>query len=328
MAHGHRIERSMGPRDFGLLLILSLLWGGSFFFIGVAVRALPPLVIVLLRVCLAATALLSFTWLVGERMPRRRQIWGAFLVMGLLNNVLPFSLIVWGQSHIASGLASILNATTPLFTVVVAHLLTEDEKLSSARLAGLLAGLGGVVLLIGSDALSDVGTEVLAQLAVLAAALSYAFAGVYGRRFARLGVSPLATACGQVSASAVLLLPPVLWIERPWRLPLPAAHVWGAVVALGLVSTAVAYVLYFRLLARAGATNLLLVTFLIPISAILLGSIFLGEILQARHFAGMGLIGLGLAAIDGRPLSLFKKGEPGDRHLDRVHPEKRPRLLS
>ena len=286
--------------DWFLLLALSVLWGGSFFFVGVAVKALPPFTIVLLRVAIAAAALHIVLRLTGVRFPRDFATWQAFFGMGLLNNAIPFSLIVWGQTHIASGLASILNATTPLFTVLVAHVLTSDERLSKGRIAGVLLGLAGVVALIGPQALEGLGADVAAQLAVLGAAISYAFAAIFGRRFKRMGVAPLATAAGQVTASTLLLLPVALLVERPWTLAVPELPVWSAILGLALLSTALAYVLFFRILASAGAVNLMLVTFLIPVSAILLGSAFLEESLGMSDFLGMALIGLGLAAIDGR----------------------------
>ncbi len=290
----------MGRLDWCLLLALSVLWGGSFLFVGIAVRDLPPFTIVLLRVAIAALALNLALRAAGIALPRDGASWRAFLGMGLLNNAIPFSLIVWGQTHIASGLAAILNATTPLFTVLVAHCLTADDRLTRARLAGLLIGFAGVVVLIGPEALRGLGGDVLAQCAVLGAACSYAFAGVFGRRFKRMGIPPLATAAGQVTASSLLLLPLVLLVDRPWTLTLPGATVWGALIGLALLSTALAYVLYFRILAAAGAVNLLLVTFLIPPSAILLGAIVLRETLQATDLLGMALIGGGLVAIDGR----------------------------
>jgi drug/metabolite transporter (DMT)-like permease len=294
------VKSRMGPQDWALLLGLSVLWGGSFLFVGIAVRELPPLTIVALRVAIAALALHGLLRAMGLAFPRGRDVWLAFLGMGILNNAIPFSLIVWGQTQIASGLASILNATTPLWTVLVAHVFTRDERLTPLRLAGVVVGFGGVVGMVGPDALRAPGRDVVAQLAVLAAALSYAFAGVFGRRFKRLGVSPLATATGQVTASSLLLVPLALAVERPWSLPLPGGDTVAAVVGLAILSTALAYILYFRLLASAGATNLLLVTFLIPVSAIALGAVVLGEHLAPKHFAGMALIGLGLACIDGR----------------------------
>lgn len=300
------VNRSMGRVEWLLLIILSILWGGSFFFIGVAVKGLPPFTIVVLRVGFAAIALNLFVLARGLRMPRGKTLLLAYLSMGLLNNVIPFSLIVWGQTHIASGLASVLNATTPFFTIIVAHFLTQDEKMSKERLIGVLIGFVGVVFIIGPEALTDFGTNVFAQLAVLVAAISYAFAGVFGRRFQRLGSAPLLTATGQVTASTVVLLPLALVIDQPWRLPMPSWQVWGAILGLALFSTALAYLIYFRILSTAGATNLLLVTFLIPVSAILLGTLILGEQLEAKHFAGMAFLAVGLAVIDGRILAVLR----------------------
>lgn len=302
-----KLKRTMGAVEWLLLITLSFLWGGSFFFIGVAVRALPPLTIVALRVGLAAIALNVIVRVVGLKVKMNRRLWTAFLVMGLLNNGIPFSLIVWGQTHIASSLASILNATTPLFAVIVAYFLTDDEKMTRWRLAGVVIGLAGVVSMIGPETLRGLGTNVLAQMAVLAAALSYACAGVFGRRFREMDIAPLLTATGQVTASSLLLVPLALAVDRPWTLPLPPLTVWGAVLSQALFSTALAYIIYFRILATAGATNVSLVTFLIPISAILLGTTFLGEQLELKHFIGMGLIGLGLASIDGRPLRWLRR---------------------
>ncbi|MCQ0986831.1 DMT family transporter [Jiella sp. LLJ827] len=282
------------------LIALSILWGGSFFFTEIALGELPVFTLVALRVMLAAAALHVVLRVLGVKMPCDKAVWTAFFAMGFLNNLVPFSLIVWGQTHIASGLASILNATTPLFTVLVAHAVTRDERLTSNRAFGVVTGFLGVVVLIGPSALNSLGTDGLAQLACLAAAFSYALAGVFGRRFRRMGVSPIATATGQVTASATMLVPLALLLDRPWTLAMPGADTIAAILGIALLSTALAYVLYFRLLATAGATNLLLVTFLIPVSAILLGALVLGEVLQPQHFAGMALIGVGLAAIDGR----------------------------
>ncbi len=220
--------------------------------------------------------------------------------MGALNNAFPFSLIFWGQTHIASGLASILNATNSLFTVVIAHLLTDDEKMTGAKVAALLAGIAGVGVLIGPSAFAQPNDGLWGGLACLGAALSYAFAGIYGRRFRTMGVAPLDAAAGQVTTSSLLILPIMLSVEQPWNGALPTVTVWAALAALALLSTALAYVLYFRILAAAGATTLLLVTFLIPVTSILLGAVFLQERLEPRHFAGMALIGLGLMVIDGR----------------------------
>ncbi len=298
------IDRRMGRTEWALLVALSVLWGGSFFFVEVAVRELPPLTVVVARVGLAALALHLLVRALREAMPRAPRIWAAFLGMGLLNNAVPFTLFVWAQTHIPSGLASILNATTPLFTVLVAHLATADERMTANRLAGVAVGFAGVAVMLGGG--RPFGVDVLAELAALAGAFSYALAGVFGRRFRALGVSPLATATGQVTASALLMLPIMLVLDQPWTLPAPGLSTLAALAGLALLSTALGYVIYFRILAQAGATNLLLVTFLIPPSAILLGATVLGERLEPRHFGGMALIAVGLAAIDGRPLERLR----------------------
>jgi drug/metabolite transporter (DMT)-like permease len=301
------VNRTMNPVEWIMLVSLAVLWGGSFFFTGVAIKELPPLTIVVVRVGLAAIILNAVIRAMGSRMPTDGRVWAAFFGMGLLNNVIPFTLIAWGQTHIASGLASILNATTPLWTVMVAHVLSKDEKMTGNRLLGVVVGLLGVVMMIGPEVLTTLGSNTVAQLAVLAAALSYAFAGVFGRRFKQMGVAPMLTATGQVTASTAMLIPVAFVVDQPWHLAMPSPHAWGALIGLAAASTALAYVLYFSILAAAGAVNLLLVTFLIPVSAIILGSAALGENLDPKHFLGMLLIGLGLAAIDGRLLKLFKR---------------------
>ena len=306
------INTVMDWRNWLSLIILSILWGGSFFFVEIAVRDLPTFTIVVCRVVLAALILNLVMVMQGQRMPNPataagRRIWAAFLVMGLINNTIPFSLIVWGQAHIASGVASILNATTPLFAVVVTHFMTSDERMTLPRLTGVILGIIGVAVLIGGTALQSLGVNVVAQLAILGAAISYAFAGTFGRRFKTMGISPIATATGQVSASSLLMLPLVLAVEQPWTLAMPSTGTVLALIALAALSTALAYILYFHILASSGATNVLLVTFLVPVSAILLGILFLNESLGTKHIIGMALIGAGLAAIDGRLLRLLKR---------------------
>jgi len=209
----------MTSAEWAMLLALSILWGGSFFFTGVAVRELPPFTIVVMRVGLAAIILWAVMRVLGHAMPRDRRIWAAFVGMGFLNNLVPFSLIVWGQTQIGSGLASILNATTPLFGVVVAHVLTRDEKMTGHRLAGVVLGFAGVVVMLGPAALRTVASDIAAQFACLAAAFSYALAGVFGRRFRRMGVAPMATATGQVTASTVMLVPLALLVDPPGPSP-------------------------------------------------------------------------------------------------------------
>ncbi|WP_299568598.1 DMT family transporter [uncultured Shewanella sp.] len=293
------ISNAMSGRIWAMLIVLSILWGGSFFFIGVVVNELPPLTIVTLRVAIAAVTLWLIATILGHKPPKAPRIWLAFLGMGLLNNAIPFVLIVWGQTQIASGLAAILNAATPIFAVIVAGFLLPDERPTRLKLFGVVIGFIGVVVMIGMPALEG-AESILAQLAVIGAALSYAFAGVYGRRFRTMAVSPVITAAGQVTASSVVLLPITLMVDGPIDNTGTSMQAWSAIAALAIASTAIAYVLYFKILEIAGATNVLLVTLMVPASAILLGSVFLNESLEAIHFVGMLLIALGLSAIDGR----------------------------
>jgi drug/metabolite transporter (DMT)-like permease len=313
MADDTLINHRMNRGEWLALLLLSVLWGGSFFFAAVLIKTLPPFTIVFLRVGLAAVILNTLVRALGMRMPGGRPAWHAFFGMGLLNNAVPFCLVVWGQSYIASGLAAILNATTPISTVIVAHLLTDDEKITGNRVLGVVIGFLGVVILIGPDSLQGLQTNVLAQVAVLTATVFYAFAGVYGRRFKLMDIDPILTATGQVSASAILLFPIAMLVDHPWTLTMPALPVWEAIAGSAVLSTALGYVLYFRILATAGATNLLLVTFLIPVSAIIMGTFGLGERLDVRHFAGLAFIGAGLAAIDGRLLAPIRCRGPAAR---------------
>lgn len=295
-----KINTHMNAGQWVMLLVLSMLWGGSFFFIELVITELAPLMIVFLRVSLAAIALWGFILIAKIPIPKSWNVWRAFIVMGALNNVIPFSLIVWGQVHIASGLASILNATTPLFAVVIAGLFLADEKPTQMKLVGVALGFVGAVLMIGPAALNGLGSEALAQVAVLVAALSYAFAGVFGRRFKAMKLDPLVAAAGQLTASSIVLLPMLFFADQTVNLTEISMSAWAAIIALAILSTAIAYALYFHILASAGATNLLLVTFLIPVSAILLGTLLLGETLEMIHMIGMGFIALGLSAIDGR----------------------------
>lgn len=294
------IHKNMNLTDVVILITLSLLWGGSFFFIEILVDHLPPLTIVTFRVAFSAIMLWGVILFLKLPLPNTKHQWLALFVIGLLNNALPFTLIVWGQTQIDSGLASILNATTPFFTVVVAGALLVDERVTRPKLVGVVIGLIGTIVLIGPQALNGLTGSLLGQLAVMGAALSYAVAAAYSRRFKKMGLSPLIVATGQVTMAALILLPFVLAIDKPWDgfAMLPEA-VW-AMLGLVVFSTVVAYILYFRLIASAGATNAALVTFLIPISAILLGVTFLDESFSGLQALGMGLIGFGLLVMDGR----------------------------
>ena len=297
----------LGPMDWGLLVLLSLLWGGSFLCVGIAVQDLPVLTIIALRVSLAALVLWGIALFSGHQLPRGRKTWQAFLALGLLNNVIPFGLIVFGQQTIGAGLAAILNATTPLWTVLVAALFLADERFSKQKLFGVLLGLVGVIVMVGPDSLAGISRNLGAQLAVLGATLSYAFASVFGRRFAAAKISPLHTALGQVTASSFILVPLALMIDTPWASALPSQATIFAILGLAVLSTAGGYLLFFNILERAGATNVSLVTLLIPPSAIAMGMLFLEETLQGIHFIGLALIILGLLSLQGR---LFRLSRP------------------
>ena len=295
--------RTMNLLEWTMLIALALVWAGTFFFAAIAVVEIPPLTIAFLRVSGAALVLLLALYLMGILMPREGSVWAAFFGMGLFNNAIPFSLIFWAQTELTSGVASILNATMPVFTVIAAHLLTKDEKMTKMRFLGVVLGFLGVVVLIGSP----IGGSIRAHLAILAAGISYALASIFGKRFAQIGVKPMATATGQVICSAIILLPFALILERPWTNASPSFHVIQAMIAMISLSTAFAYFLYFRILSTAGATNVALVTLLIPPFAVLLGILFLNETLTLQQITGMLIITAGLVSIDGRVARLFKK---------------------
>ena len=289
-----------------MMLSLSVIWGGSFLFGRVAVAHMPPFTLVAVRVLLGTITLAAILLVTRTAFPKGRTIWLALLGMGLINNTIPFSLIIYGQRDIGAGLASILNAMTPLFTVLVAHGLTEDEKLNRSKIAGVLLGLAGVIVLLGPAVKEG---HPFAILSCVAAALSYGFGSVWGRRFKRLNLAPLQTAFGQVCSATLMMIPLSVVIDRPWEQPLPPQEALQAVAALGVFCTGFAYILFFRILANAGATAVSLVTFLIPPSAIILGSVVLGESLTMMQWIGMALIGFGLAAVDGRFMRFFRPAQ-------------------
>lgn len=293
-------QSKMRLGEWRLLVTLSILWGGSFFFVELALRELPPFTIVLSRVSLAAIALSLIVWLSGQSMPHSLKRWQEFFVMGALNNLVPFSLIVWGQTQITSSLAAILNATTPIFTVMLAHFLTQDERFSVKRLIGTMLGLCGVVVLMRPQTIVGLNLTNLGQLAVLSAACCYGLAGIYGKRFKSLPST--VAAAGMLISTSAMMFPLVLIVDHPWSLH-PGMITGLSILGLSFLSTAPAYLIYFQLLATVGATNVLLVTFLIPISALVLGAFVLKEQVQWMEVAGMSLIFTGLAAIDGRIVS-------------------------
>lgn len=290
----------MDAFDWVMLITLATVWGGSFLFNAILVAELPVLTIVAIRVTVAALALWGFMYATGRKIPTSLHVWGALLILGVLNNAIPFSLIVQGQTQITSGLASILNATTPLFTIVVAGIFLMDERFSVLRVLGVIVGFSGVILMVGPDALGGLGADFWAQLCALGAAFSYGFASVFGRRFRELRVDPVMVATGQVTMSSLVLWPIALRIDGPQDIENMSLNAALSMFGLAVLCTSFAYILYFRILERAGATNISLVTFLVPISAIILGVLVLGEQIYIKEIIGMTLIGVGLAIIDGR----------------------------
>jgi drug/metabolite transporter (DMT)-like permease len=297
-------DKRIDARDWSLLAVLSVLWGGSFFFNGAALRELPPLTLVLLRVALGSAILLPLLRMQGISFPRGIAGWKPFVAIGLLNNVIPFSLIVIGQTFIPGGLASILNATTPLFTVIVMAAAGE-EALRLRRVAGVALGLAGVIILRGWGVETRAG-QGLGILLCLGGAFSYGFAALAARRLLK-DAAPLGTAAFQLMASTVMMAIVAGAMEQPWRLPMPGVTIWLAVLGLAGLSTALAYIVFFQILRRSGATNVMLVTLLIPVTAVLLGWLVLGEPISMREIAGAIVIGSALLVIDGRVLNLLRR---------------------
>jgi drug/metabolite transporter (DMT)-like permease len=292
------IRRQMGMRQWLLLLLLGAIWGASFFFNAVALKDLPPLTIVALRLAGGAALLWIAIPLLGFRMPRGAGQWLDLLVMGIINNIVPFMLIIWGQRDIASGVAAILLATTPFFAIMVAHLVTHDEPLAGNQLAGVAAALSGIACMVGLDAVSGLGRNVIGEFSVLGAALCYGLASVWGRR---LGHHPaLVTSAATTLISSAMMLPLALMFDGLQPLMAAGAASLLAVLGLGLLCTAIAYVLFFAILRSSGAGNVSLVTLIVPVNATLLGTLVLGEPLLLRHIFGMAAVTLGLALIDGR----------------------------
>lgn len=290
----------MTPRTWLLLLALSLLWGGSFLFYRMLAFELPPLLTVFSRTAIGAASIALWLRAQGSLAPVPRKKWPRIAAMAVLNNVIPFTLFAWAETRVSGGTASILNAMTPICVLLVSSLVFRAETITRSKLVGIACGFAGVVVLVGPDAL--VGADLLGQAACLLATVSYGFALPTGKKIT--GIAPPVAAAAQLGAAAVMVLPLTLIFDRPWTLAAPSAAGWVAVAGLGVLSTGLAYVIFFTILAQAGATSLSLVTLLIPPSALLLGAVVLGEPVTWPALAGMGLIALGLAAIDGR---LFRR---------------------
>ncbi len=291
-------QQSLSPRAWGELALLGLTWGGSFLAVRMVLDDVPVATAVLHRTGWAALILWGVVAAFRIPVPRNPRIWGAFLVMGLLNNIIPFGLMAWGQLTIESGLASILNAATAIFGVLVAAILFADERLTLRKSIGVGLGFSGVIMAIGVANLTAFDPRSMAQLAVLVGALSYALASGWARVHLT-GVAPQVAAAGMLSASTLILLPAALIIDGPIAFDL-TVRTWGAIAYLTLFATAGAYLLYYRVLAQAGSGNLMLVTLLIPPVAIVLGALVLGETLRPQAFGGFALLALGLLILNGK----------------------------
>lgn len=289
--------KTMDGQDWGLLILLSVLWGGAYFFAGVAIKELPPLTVVLARVFLAAVALLPLFWYFGYSLPKTFSDWLPFIGMGLLNNVFPFGLIFAGQTQITVGLSSIINAMTPLFTVIVMASFHE-ERLTVNRVIGVLLGVAGVVVLRGFEGAGD-GNQTLGIALCLGGALSYGFAALWGRKYL-VAIPPIKSATCQLICSTVIMIVIVSLLDQPWTLEVPSPSTVWSLVALAVFGTALAYIVFFKILVRAGPSNVMLVTLLIPITALILGNVFLGEAIQLKEILGALIIATGLLFIDGR----------------------------
>ena len=297
------IASRMSGSDWALLLLLAVLWGGSFFFVEIILPELDPLTLVAARVVLAALTLWALVPLGDAAVPRGWAVWSSFLVLGFLGNAVPFSLLALGQTTIGAGLASIFNATTPLFTALIAALALDDERMTRPRAIGIVLGFAGVVVMVGPNALAGLFDDVAAAIACLGAAAAYGVTAVFARRFRRMGVAPRGIALGQLTMSSVVMVPAAFLFAAPGALAALSPGALAALLTLAIVSTAIAYLIYFALIERAGATSTSLVTFLVPATAILLGVVVLGEELVAGEIVGMALILSGLVAIDGRLLA-------------------------
>ena len=289
----------MRTADWLLLVLLSVLWGATFLFISVAVREVPPFTLVLARVSLAALVLIPLVYAFGHRLPATPAAWYPFLVQALLNNVVPFTLIAYGQTRVAGALAAVLNATTPLFTLIVARLFA-GEALTASKLAGVVLGLAGVAVLMGPEAADANAASLLGMACVLGGALSYGFSALWMRRLR--AIPPLVSSAAQLTCAGIVLLPCAALVDRFWLLAPPSPAATAAIAALAVVSTALAYIVFFRISATAGPGNVMLVTLLIPVTATALGVLVLGERLALNQVAGALVIASGLIVTDGRLL--------------------------
>jgi drug/metabolite transporter (DMT)-like permease len=297
---------AMSGRGWMWLGLLSLIWGSGFLLTTIAVRDMPPATSILIRLVLATAVLAPLLRRRRLALPRGLRGWTPFLVLGLLNTTLPFTLNAWSLTRIDSGIAGILTATVPIFTVIVAHLATRDERATGAKVTGIGLGMAGVVLILGMDADALTSGSTAGKLAVLLASVLYGMGAVYARSLQ--GIPPLMLAFGQIVTSVLYLTPFVLVVDRPWEATTWGAGTLAAIVALGVFGSAAAYLIFYSLLTTSGAIAASLVAYLIPLVAVVLGVLFLDERLLGQHVAGMVLILSAMALIDGRLVQRLANG--------------------
>ena len=282
------------PVSYVLLFGLAAIWGASFLFIKISVATIPPMTLVAARLVLAAAGLLVYLWLSGRRLPSELALWGHFAVIAVIGTIAPFALITWGEVTIDSGLAAILMSIMPLASLALAHVFTKDERMTPPKFAGMMVGFAGIVVLVGPAVLSGLGREVVAQLAVTAAALCYAMSNVYTRVTRVVALPPAVNGAGVLLCAAVASVPFSLIVDRPWHLT-PSSESLLALVVLALLCTSVAYLVLFHLISTAGATFLAYINYLVPVFGVLWGALFLGEAVNPGALAGLALILAGIA---------------------------------
>ncbi len=288
----------MKTRNLLLLLLLAALWGPSFLLIKVAVAEIPPITLIAGRVGLAAILLYVILRLSGGSLPRPGRIWGTLAVAALVQMALPFVLLSWAEQRIDSALAAILNSLTPLFTILLAHLLTTDDRITWAKAAGIALGMVGVLFFVAPSMQSGIQASTWGILAMIVVAASYGFAGVYTRQHLN-NLPPIVAPTGQMILATLFLLPPMIIIDQPFNQPLPSLQAIGAVTALAVLGTVLAFIFYYRLLRSATASYVSMVTYLVPVIGVLLGVLILDESLSWTDYAGFGLILLGVMIVNG-----------------------------
>lgn len=286
-------------RNFLLLLFLASLWGPSFLFIKVAVEDIPPLTLVVGRAGIAAVVLYTVLRMQGRNLPKFGLVWKHFVVMAFVQHAVPFTLFNWGEQHISSALAAILNGTTPLFTIILAHLLVQDDRMNPAKVMGVFVGFGGLLLLIGPSLFNGVQVTTWGLVAVTIAAASYGVAIVYSRLNLR-GQPPLVAPAAQLTLAALIMLPLSLFLERPFSLPTPSWAALGSLFSLATLGTALAFVVYYYLIERVSATYVSMVTYMVPVIGLVLGVIVLNEQLRWNAYVGCILILIGVMIVNGK----------------------------